>query len=213
MVERGAAGNDASDGDEADGGLEADDSTPGGGTADAAAGVGAEGSVDEVCGGGCGGAGGRSAGDAIERPGIAGGAEVGDVAGAAEGELVEVELAEDDGAALFEADDDVCVFGGDAVFEHGAGGGGASACGVDVVFEADGDSVEWAAEFAGLLLFVEDGGLGEGLFGHDGDVAVHLGVVDIDAVEESLDELRGGHGAGVDHLGDFGETERGELVA
>ncbi len=159
VIERGAAGDDAADGDEADGGFEADDSAPGGWDADAAAGVGAECAEGEVGRDGCAGAGGGAAADAVERPGIAGGAEVGDVAGAADGELVEVELADDDGSGEFEAADDVGVFGGDAVAEHGAGSGGAGAGGVDVVFERDGNAVEWAAEFAGFLFGVEFRGL------------------------------------------------------
>ena len=97
---------------------------------------------------------------------------------------MQVELAEDDGSVALEARDDVGVFSGDAVFEHGAGRSGAGAGGVDVVLEGDGDAVERAAELSGFCFRVQHGGLGEGLLRHDGDVGVDFGVIDRDAGEQ-----------------------------
>ncbi len=141
VVERGAAGNDATDGDKSDGWLEADDAAPGRWHADTAAGVGAKRPEAEIGSNGCTGTGGGATTDTIKRPGITRGTEVGDVTRATDGEFVQVEFSDDDGPSEFETADDVGVFCGDAVFEHGTGSGGAGASGVDVGFECDRDTV------------------------------------------------------------------------
>ena len=212
VINRGTAGDDAANGDQTDGWLEPDGPAPGRGTADAAAGVGSQRAVHEVRGKRCRGAGGRSAGHVIERPGVSRGTEVRDVSRASEGELVQIHLAHDDRAALLQAHHDVGIFGGHAIFEHRTCGGGARAGGVNVVFQANWNSMQRTAKLSGLLLGVEHRGLRERLLAHDGDVAVHLRVVDVDPVEQGLDELGRSHRARMNHLGDFGETQGGEPV-
>src|SRR5258707_14865229 len=105
----------------------------------------------------------------IESPGVACGAEVGDVSCTSECELVQVHLAHDDGAALLQADDNVSILGWNTVLEHWACGGGAGAGGVYVVLQPDGNAVQGPAKPACFLLFVEDGGLRERFLAHDSD--------------------------------------------
>jgi hypothetical protein len=91
-------------------------------------------------------------------------------------------FAEDDGAGLFEFDHDVSVNVGDEVLEWGGTDSGAKAFGVVNVFDADGDTVERAAEaFCGGLRvasfgFGKDGVAVDGNEGLDAGLdAVHVG--------------------------------------
>lgn len=201
--------DDAADGDETIGGLETDDGTIAGGGADAAAGVGAEGAEAEIGGDGGGAAAGGAAGVAGEIPGVADGPEVTGDGGAAEGEFVEVELAEEDGASLGEAAGDFGVFGGDTIVEDGAGAGGADAGGVDVVFESDGNAVEGTADTAGGNFGIGRAGSGEGLLAEDGDESVDLGVVSVDAGEAGFSEGGRGERAVAQAGGGLGDGEAG----
>lgn len=209
MVARENEGDDAADGDEAVSGFETDDGAIAGGGADAAAGVGAQGAEAEVGGDGGGAATGGAAGVAGEIPGVADRAEVTGDGGAAEGEFVEVEFAEQNGAGLGEAAGDLGVFGGDTVVEDGAGGGGADAGGVDVVFESDGNAVEGTADAAGGDFGISAAGGGEGLLAENSDEGVDLGIVSIDAGEAGFGEGRGGELAIAEAGGGLGEGEAG----
>ena len=66
----------------------------------------------------------------VERPRIAGGAKVGDVASAADGELVEIGLGEDDGAGRAQPCGQRRIAMGD-VMREGQGAGGGSYPGVN----------------------------------------------------------------------------------
>ena len=152
-------GHHAARADAAVGGLEADHAAVRAGNADRAAIVTADRAEAEPGGDRGGGAGRRSAGDAVEIPGIVGGAEAAGGAGAGECHLIQVQLAEEDDARGLQAPGDLCVFGGDSILEDLRGRRGEDARGVDVVLEGDGNAVQAAGDAPGLALTIALAGL------------------------------------------------------
>ena len=55
---------------------------------------------------------------------------------------MQVVLAKNHRARLFEPPDDFCIFRRYVIFVQGAGGGSPSSCGIDQIFERDGNSVQ-----------------------------------------------------------------------
>ena len=88
----------------------------------------------------------RAGGAFFEEPGVHGLAAEPDVV---EGEGAEGEFCDEDGAGGVEACGDGGVGGGDAVLEGFGAPGGGDVGGVEEIFCAPGDAVEWAAVVAG----------------------------------------------------------------
>ena len=212
LVERGGEGDDAEARAAAVGGLDAGDAAEGGGLADGAAGVGAGGG--ECYAGRHGGS--RAAGAAARDqggvvgglgPGVADGAVVGGHVGRAHGELVEIGLAERDGAGGPE-------LGGDGQFvrrleavEDVRAGGGEHALGAEQVLDGDGQ----AFEEAGLALGqARIGGLGhrQRLVRCLGDEGVEV-ARGLHGVEMGCGELDGGDVLGREAALGLGEAEMG----
>lgn len=140
-VEARAGGDDAVSGDEAAGGLDADDSVEGGGDPARAGGVRAEREVGDAEGDGDGGSGAGSAGDPRRVVGAAYRAVRGAGADEAGGELIHVGTAEHDGTGGSEPRDGGGV-GGRVVGVGRAGGGGGEAVDVDVALDGHGAAGE-----------------------------------------------------------------------
>jgi hypothetical protein len=160
--------DDAALGDEADGGLEADEAVDGGGAEDAAVGLGADADEGEAGRDRGAGAGARAAGVVVEGVGVAGEAAAaapagGGAWGAEVGPLAEVGLAEDDDAGLAQVGDEGGVDERAVIGEGEGAGGGDEAADVDVVLDHDRDAVEGAADVACGAFAVEAGGVGEGV--------------------------------------------------
>ena len=120
VIERPCHRHDASRADAAVRRLESDDAAQRGGNADRAARIGAQRAEAHVGGNGGRRSARRSTGNAIESPWIAYGPVVGHGRRSAEGELVEVQLAEYHGASLLQTGDDVRVLDG---LDTSVGGG------------------------------------------------------------------------------------------
>lgn len=158
-VDAPAGGHQAGGGEQAAGGLEADQIVEGRRHAARAGGVGAEGEAD-LCGGHRHGrAGAGAAGDEGRVDGVAAGA-VG-AAGAVEagGELIQVGLAEGDGAGGDQPGHHPGI-GGGQVGEVRTAGSGGQASQIDVVLDGEGDAVQGQA---GRVLLVQGAGAGQQL--------------------------------------------------
>ena len=162
-----------------------------GGRADRSAGVGAKGAVAEFGGHRRSRTAGRTAGIALERPRIPHRTVIARRRRPAERELVQVQLPDDHRTGGEQAAHDLCVLGGQAIVEDGAGRGCARAHGVDVVLERDRNTVERSAQLAGTLLLVEHLGARERLLAHHGDERVQLRLVDGDPREAGGHQFHG----------------------
>ncbi len=152
----------------------------------------------------------RAAGIALERPRIAHRAVVTGGRGAAVGELVEVQLAEHDGASRVQSPRHFRVLRRDAVVVDAAGRGRAYAGGVDVVLERDRHPVQRAAGRGGRQC-VERFGARQRRLAADGDERVQLRVVGGDAIEARRHEFSGRHLARPDEFGRLGERQPREV--
>ena len=112
-------------------------------------------------------------------------------AGDAEGELVQVLLAEHDRARVFESGDERGVGLRHVVAQdlrpHGVG----HTCNVEQVFDADGDAVQRPTVLATTDLGVDLAGSLAGLVGHDRDIGVDQRVESLDAHEISIGNFDG----------------------
>ena len=123
-------------------------------------------------------------------------------------EFVHVQFADDDRACGLEFGDHRRIFGGNSIFEHCAGRGGANACGVDQIFEPDGNAVQRAAKFPGVLFGVERARLLQCLLFHHCDERVQLWLKCLDAGEACFSELRRRDGFAADAFRSFGDRQR-----
>ena len=200
LVQRGGHGDRAVAGHAAVGGLHADGAGDGAGLADRAAGVGAEGQRGfEGRDGGSGTAAG-AAGDAVQVPGVVGGAEGGVLGGGAHREFVQVGLAQDRHLRGAQALDHGGVVGAVPAFEDLRAGRGGLADGDDQVLDGDrhtGEGVQLLGRgAAGGADRVHLGGDGERLVRVDVQEGVDLAVDGGDAVQVRLGDLDGGDFAG-----------------
>lgn len=141
-VERVGVGDDAVAGEHAVGGLVAYHAGVGGGEADGAAGVCAEGEGGFARGDGDGAAAGAAAGGEV-RFGLGDGAERGVGRVAAHAELIEVGLADDDGAALPELGDDGGLERGGVGGEEGRGACRRERFGGNIVLDGKCEGIFW----------------------------------------------------------------------
>ena len=142
-------------------------------------------------------------GDVVYVPGVVHRAVVRVVGSCARGELLQVFLADDDGAGGLAAAHDLSIFIGHMVPQYlGAEGSGNASRG-DVVFDADGYTVERTPVLAAgqgvLSLF----GLCQRLLAHDGDEGVQRGLASLRFVKGGLGELYGRNFPCLDQRGDF----------
>src|SRR5690606_6514282 len=126
---------------------------------------------------------GRAAGGPVHVERVADGPERGVFAGRAEGELVQVGLAEKDGAGRAQPFDDARVVGGDVSVTDPRGGGRRHAADVDQVLERNRYAMQRATGVALPDLGVSLPGLVERLLLERGDVGVDRRVAFGDAVE------------------------------
>ena len=153
--------------------FEAGDAAIGGGAADRARRVAADRERGEPGGERRSGTARGAGGDALGVPGVAGAAV--QVPGrGAEGELVGVDLAEEDGTGGRETGRDGGVRFRHPVRQDVGAGGGADAVGLHDVLEAEGDAVQRPAPAPGRDLAIGGLGLGQGPLGGHGDVGLDL---------------------------------------
>ena len=138
LVERAGEGDQAVAADRAVGGLQAHHAAQRGRLADGAAGVGAEGPGGFGGGDAGGGAATGAARHPVEVPGVVRGLIGRVLGGAAHGELVHVELAQEDEAGVAQLGDDGGVVGRDVALEDARRAGGLHALDAEDVLEADG---------------------------------------------------------------------------
>ena len=191
--------------DEPQGRPQAGDATQARGDPDRAGGVRSERSRREVCSSSRSAATARATADPVGRPGIAGRPKVGRGRRGTEGELVRVELAENDRACLTQSFHGQRISRGDVVGQNRRCSRGACSCDVDHVLDAD----RYTPQRPAPLGPRERVGLGEGFVSAHRDVGVDLAVDLLDPVEVGLGclpraqdvgseltgELRDAHGA------------------
>ena len=127
-------------------------------------------------------------------PGIAGRLERSSPVGAAQGEFVHGEFAQQDAAGGFEAGGGGGVLGRHPVNVHAGAGGGTDAGGVVEVFQGEGDAVHGAFVVSAPDLRFGDAGLLQGVVGQQQDEGMQAVVGGGDAVQA---------GAGQFHRGKF----------
>jgi len=88
--------------------------------------------------------------------------------------------------------------------------GGGDVGGVEEVFCAPGDAVEWAAVVSGGDFGIGCFGLCEGVVAGEGDDAVDLGIEALDAGEVDLGEAGAGEFAGLDPAGEMVDGGEGD---
>ena len=150
-------------------------------------------------------------------PGVVHMAVVGVLAGGAIGELVHIQLAQQDGPGLAESGGHSAVLGGYEGVEDAGAGGGADAASVEEVFQSHGDAVERAAVAPGADVALGLPGGGQGLVGQQGDEGVQprlggsdtgqVGLDDFDgrdfAIADSATEVGGAHVADFEFVHDL----------
>src|SRR5258708_5913499 len=208
VIERGAAGDDASNGDQTNGWLEPNCPTPGRGATYAAARIRSQRTVYQACRQRRRRPRRRSTRHMIQRPGIPRWPEVRDITCTAEREFMQIQLAHNDRAALLHPDDDLCVLSRHAVLEHRTCRSRARPRGVDVVLQSDWYSMQRPTKLPRLLLGVKHLRLCQCFLAHYRDVAIHLRVINVDPVEQRLHQLRRSHCPRMDHLRDLGKAQR-----
>jgi hypothetical protein len=137
--------------------------------------------------------------------------EVADGRGGAEGYLVQVLLAEQDGACRLQPSYDFCVRRGNAVFEYGAGQCGSYSCRIDVVFESDRDAVERPAPPAAPHLGFGFTRLRHRLLGRNGDECVEGGVQLLDPQQARTRQLDGRDRFSTDQPTGFANAQLGKV--
>ncbi len=199
LIEGGGEGDDAVAADPAIGRLEADDAAVRGRLADRAAGIGSQ-RGRGLAGGDAGGAGaGGSAGHGVEVPGVLH-RPVGAVfVGAAHGELVHVQLADDHRAALLQPGHGGAVVGRHEALKDLRGAGGTDPLGAEDVLKRHGNAGQQVGLAGGAFLIRGLGG-GQGLLFAYGDEGVDLLVGGGNALEAGLGQLDRGDLAGSQFL-------------
>ncbi len=96
------------------------------------------------------------------------------------------------------------------MFEGLGAVGGGDVGGVEEIFCAPGDAVEWAAVVAGGDFGVGGIGLREGVVAGEGDDAVDPGIEALDAFEVDLGEAGAGEFAGLDPAGEMVDGSEGD---
>ena len=130
-------------------------------------------------------------------------AEVSHRGASAVSEFVQIQLAEQDGARVFQTARDFGVCPGNAIFKELARAGGADAGGIDVVFQGDGNAVKRPAPFAAPLLVLHLARLRERLISRNSDVGINGRIQLLGSLEAGLGELDGRHGFGAELLRGF----------
>jgi hypothetical protein len=82
---------------------------------------------------------------------------------------------------------------------------------VDIIFKADRDAMQGAAESAGGLLFFEHFGLREGVLSHHRDPRVGLGIIRLDGCETGFGKLDGRNFFGANAIRCLLQRERGKI--
>ena len=136
LIERAGEGHQAESRYPAIGGLESDDAAVGCRYADGSSGIGANGSVAELCCDRGPRSARRTARAVIHVPRITNRAEIADRRTGTVGQFMEVQLAKQHGAGSFEAANDLRVMCWDPILEQPSGGGSAHPLGVDQVLVA-----------------------------------------------------------------------------
>src|SRR3954471_6141247 len=135
MIQSRRQRNDPARADPAEGRLQPHDAAIEGGLPYGAARVGAQGSVALAGSNSCPGASGRSASNASYVPGITNWPEMGEHRSSPEGELMRIELPEQDGAGRLEPADDFGIVLRDAIGEYCAPSRCLYTCGVEQIFQ------------------------------------------------------------------------------
>src|SRR5438874_3052308 len=133
----------------------------------------------------------RAAWHAGNIPGVADDAEVRVFAGYAEGELVQVVLAENQRASLFEAADNSGVLGCDVVAQDLGAHRRRHAGEVKEVFDAYRHAVQWAAVIALRDLLFRLRGSVENAVGENGDVGIEGWIEPVDALNIGAGDFTG----------------------
>ena len=126
----------------------------------------------------------------VEVPGVACGLKGRVLRGAAHGELVHVQLAQEDKAGLSELGDDGGVVRWDVTLQNAGGAGGLHAAHAEDVLQPDGHPFPSPPSFAGLGIYRR--GCGQGSLLVYQEVRLHGAVHDSDAAQVGLRELRRG---------------------
>ncbi len=207
LVEAGGEGDKSVAGDEAVGGLVADDATQGCGLADGAACVGTEGADAEVSGHGGGSAAGGATGDAGDVPGVFGGAAGRVFSAGAHGEFIEVGFTQDDGACGLQTGDSGGVVRSLEVGEDLGRACGVTVVGAHVVFDGDGHAGQRAGDLAGINLR----GTGKRTLVIGFVIGAELRVKTVDPVQAGLDRNSGGDLLGGDGVAEGNERCLGDV--
>ena len=191
MIERPRKRHDAAQAHAAVRRLESGDAAVRRGNADAAAGIRAQ-RGEAVAHGD---RGGRSArrptGNALQIPRVSHWSPITHGGRSAGVELVQVRLADQDRARGFQPPDHLRVLGREAVFVNGAGGGGAHPGRIDAVLQADGNSMQRAADAPRRLLVRQAFCLCQRLLAHHRDPGVDFRIPGLDGIEAGLGEIDG----------------------
>src|SRR5262245_26348081 len=105
---------------------------------------------------------------------------------------MKVQLTEKDGASLLQSQNDFSVFGRHTVLEDAARSCGSDAGCIDVVFQRDWNSVQWAAPLPALLLGFHFLGGCERLLSRDCNKRIDRLVVVSDSRQTRLSQINGG---------------------
>ena len=141
----------------------------------------------------------EAAADQVGIPGVVHVAVVGVLAGGAVGELVHIQLAQQDGPRRPEAGGDGAVLGGhEGVVDAGAGRGSDSAR-VEQILEADGNPVQRPAVAPGADVALGLARRREGLVGQEGDERVEYRLRSPDAGKMGFDNLDRRNFAALNH--------------
>src|SRR5262245_50193531 len=105
--------------------------------------------------------------------------------------LMKIQFAEKDGAGLLQSQDDFSVLGRHAVLEYATRSSGSDAGCIDVVFQPDWNSVQWAAPLATLLLGFHFLGRCKRLLSRDCDNRIDRFVVFVDSRQTRFCQING----------------------
>jgi hypothetical protein len=109
-------------------------------------------------------------------------------------------FANDYRASVLQPRDYFSVSGRNPIFEQLAGGGGANASGINVVFQRDGDAVERSPPLPASLLILHDSRGCDRLFSSHGDEGIQRWIVPVDALKARLSEVDGRCNSPTEHL-------------
>ena len=161
----------------------------GSGLADGAAGIGTQGPDGSACSHRSCAAAGGTAGDALGIPGVAGGMVSGVLRGAAHGELVHVQLAQDNRVLSLELGHDRSIIGRHEVLQNLGSTGGPHPFGADIVLDGAGNALQEGNLLSLGNLLVHSLGARQGLIPGDGEVSLDFPLHLVDAGEHIFRQL------------------------